>query len=274
MNYFIDTEFVEGKQDKTFFGFKYGETKPVIDLISIALVPEDDRTPYYAISKDFNLKEAWNRWQQRTGEGDRNNTEPRVYWLRDNVLKPIYNELASHHICDYPIPHPHFGRAVQDNRSLSFTYKNLKWLIAQYGKTNHEIANEICEYIYGSSPDLDYMSPLQQAQTYEINDKSKNPIFYGYFCDFDWVCFNQLFGKMTDLPNGFPMYCIDLKQTLDEVVNSKDWYTGEPARQCTFQEKLEDLKKQPSYPKLTNEHNCLADAKWNKELHKFLESLK
>ena len=36
--YFIDTEFLEGKQDKTFLGIKYKKTKPTIDLISIGLV--------------------------------------------------------------------------------------------------------------------------------------------------------------------------------------------------------------------------------------------
>lgn len=73
-NYYIDTEFLEGTQKK----FPFGNTKPTIDLISLGLVDEKDRI-YYAISKDFNLKEAWNRWQQRTGEGDRNNHDPRVY---------------------------------------------------------------------------------------------------------------------------------------------------------------------------------------------------
>jgi len=58
MKYFIDTEFLEGTQDKTFLGFKYSKTKPTIDLISIGIVAEDGRE-YYAISKDFNLKEAW-----------------------------------------------------------------------------------------------------------------------------------------------------------------------------------------------------------------------
>lgn len=28
-----------------------------------------------------------------------------------------------------------------------------------------------------------------------------------------------------------------------------------------------------NYPKQSNKHNALADAKWNKELHKFLQSL-
>ena len=56
MNYFLDTEFLEGTQ-KTLFG----KSKPTIDLISIGIVAEDGRE-YYAISKDFNLKEAWNRY--------------------------------------------------------------------------------------------------------------------------------------------------------------------------------------------------------------------
>ena len=76
MNYYIDTEFLEGTQEKRIFSIKYGQTKTTIDLISIGIVAEDDRE-YYAISKEFNLKEAWNRWEQRTGEGDRNNIESR-----------------------------------------------------------------------------------------------------------------------------------------------------------------------------------------------------
>ena len=58
MKYFIDTEFLEGTQKKWF-----GETKPTIDLISIGIVGEDGRE-YYAISKDFNIKEAWNRYDK------------------------------------------------------------------------------------------------------------------------------------------------------------------------------------------------------------------
>lgn len=33
MNYYLDCEFLEGSQDKTFLGIRYGETKPTIDLI-------------------------------------------------------------------------------------------------------------------------------------------------------------------------------------------------------------------------------------------------
>ena len=63
MKYFLDTEFIEGTQ-KSWFGIN---TKPTIDLISIGIVAEDGRE-YYAISKDFNLKEAWNRYDEKINE--------------------------------------------------------------------------------------------------------------------------------------------------------------------------------------------------------------
>lgn len=42
------------------------------------------------------------------------------------------------------------------------------------------------------------------------------PEFWGYYSDYDWVVFCQLFGSMTDLPETFPYYCRDLRQWLDE----------------------------------------------------------
>ena len=41
MKYFLDTEFLEGTQSKTFCGIKYGEIPPTIDLISIGIISED-----------------------------------------------------------------------------------------------------------------------------------------------------------------------------------------------------------------------------------------
>jgi hypothetical protein len=40
--------------------------------------------------------------------------------------------------------------------------------------------------------------------------------FWAYHADYDWVVLCQLFGRMIDLPNGFPKYCRDFKQLLDE----------------------------------------------------------
>lgn len=48
------------------------------------------------------------------------------------------------------------------------------------------------------------------------------PEIWGYFADYDWVVFCQLFGRMVDLPKGMPMYCRDLKQLMDEQGIKRD----------------------------------------------------
>ena len=256
--YFLDTEFLEGTQ-KTFFG----KSKPTIDLISIGIVAEEDGREYYAISKDFNLKEAWNRWQWNTNKNTCDIVK-RVYWIRENVLKHIWNELCSFHI-GYNISHKHFGTQVRDTRHLAFSYKNLKWLIEKYGKTNKQIAEEVVVFVNSESikqtGNCHTASQLTQEGVDTIRKGYVEPQFYGYYCDYDWVVFCWLFGKMMNLPKGFPYYCIDLKQILDE--------------QCIkLKETAKTIKELNGYPKQTNEHNALADARWNFELYKFLQTLK
>lgn len=263
--YFLDTEFFEGTQ-KRWFG---RNTKPTIDLISIGIVGEDGRE-YYAISKDFNLKEAWNRWQPRTGQGDRNNIEPREYWLRENVLRPIWKELSWKYSDENLTMDEHF----------TFSYSSLKSLINKYGKTNTQIAEEIIEFVYPleewkklheqSYIDGKYLiislgtyATSKQLLEYSVPQLS-SPEFYGYYADYDWVAFCWLFGTMMELPKGFPMYCIDLKQELDRIekeYNSKN-------SDLTFK-----VKKLHNYPKQTNEHSAIHDARWNYELYKFLKTL-
>lgn len=71
------------------------------------------------------------------------------------------------------------------------------------------------------------------------------PEFWGYYADYDWVVFCWLFGKMIDLPKGWPMYCRDIKQLCDSVGN-------------------------PKLPSQTGEHHALEDARWNKRAYEFL----
>jgi len=243
MKYFFDTEFLEGKQDKTLFGLKYGETKPTIDLISIGIVAEDGRE-YYAISKDFNIDEAWNRHCNSD-------------WITDNVLRPIYEELLySGHLqagIDFPGISPD-----------EFTLKNLKKLIKAYGKTNNQIAEEIKIFAYNPKS----VRPTVAEASIE---------FYAYYADYDWVVFCQLFGTMMDLPVFFPMYCKDLKQILDKKASTltdfESFNSGHHTN-MSFYRGLKEMKLLESYPKQENEHNALADARWNVELYKFLNSQK
>jgi hypothetical protein len=74
----------------------------------------------------------------------------------------------------------------------------------------------------------------------------EKPEFWGYYADYDWVVFAQIFGTMMDLPNGFPMYCRDIKQLCDDKGNPELPAQGK------------------------GEHNALADARWNKTAWEFL----
>lgn len=72
--------------------------------------------------------------------------------------------------------------------------------------------------------------------------------FWGYYADYDWVALCQLFGKMIDLPNGFPMHCMDLKQYAHMLGAKRD-----------------DFPQQKGVL-----HNALEDARWNRELYHWL----
>jgi hypothetical protein len=72
------------------------------------------------------------------------------------------------------------------------------------------------------------------------------PEFWGYYSDYDWVVFCQIFGRMIDLPDGFPMYCLDLKQLALSIGNPKLPVQGK------------------------GEHNAVRDAEWNKVAYYFL----
>jgi hypothetical protein len=261
--FYLDCEFLEGTQ-KTLFGSK---TKPTIDLISIGLVSEDGRE-YYAISKDFNLKEAWNRYDLqdvRYGVSPTKGKE-KVYWIRENVLKPLYRDLLN-----LEGNRVYRGIPAHTNKTYKreFCFRTLKYLIKEHGKTNRQIANEICEYIYGYEDNLSGLSALKLAQQYEISDKNKNPEFYTYYGAYDWVVFCWLFGKMIDLPKGFPMYTRDLKQILDEKVEKLLPHTAYQNKE----QLAEFLKTNNNYPPQENEHNALADARWNKKLYEFLQTI-
>lgn len=77
---------------------------------------------------------------------------------------------------------------------------------------------------------------------------SEKPEFWGYYSDYDWVVFCQLFGNMVNLPKTFPMFCLDIKQYAVMLGNPK-------------------LPKQ-----LMASHNALYDARWNKQSYDFLVS--
>lgn len=262
--YYYDCEFLEGTQKKKTWGITYRETKPTIDLISIGIVAEDGRE-YYSISKDFNLDEAWNRWQLKKGHYILPKYVKEIdkeYWIRDNVLKPIYEELLVKELKEYSSA---YIKVSVDAYSFSNNYNELKRLINKYGKTNKQIAEEVKNFVNGVGEDI------------SVGHGDK--VLYGYYSAYDHVVLCQLFGKMINLPKGFPMYTKDLKQELDRLVNnvnvlqlnSKGIGVKGDIKDLSFESKLRAVKAFGDYPKQIGEHNALEDALWNRELHRFIK---
>ena len=268
MKYFLDTEFIEGTQIKSYLGgfITIGQHKPTIDLISIGIVSEDGRE-YYAISKDFNLKEAWNRWQIDTENLERANrlglVPIKTYWIRENVLKPIWFDLITKDVNTYKRMWrsvPSYTGTYKPKHHI-FTYKNFKRLLNKYGKSNKIIAEEIKDFTLLRSTDIPGTKIDENLQ------------FYTYYGAYDWVVFCWLFGKMIDLPRGFPMFSRDLKVMLDDKVLTTSIFIGLKDFKNTFENRLRHIKAMDSYPTQDNCHNALDDAKWNKNLYNFLKTL-
>lgn len=214
MRYFLDTEFIED-----------GKT---IDLISIGIVAEDGRE-YYAINKEFSLRKAWKN-----------------VWVRENVLRPIFDEFYSHALSlrpslSFPIP--------------SFGFWEMRKVVKSVGRSRKEIKLQVAKFIYGLNLGIENYWDVLRSWTIFCDDMRQTghpippPEFWAYYADYDWVVFCQLFGTMMDLPDGFPMYCLDIKQECNRLGN-------------------------PGLPKRgEGEHNALEDARWNKKAFEFLAAI-
>lgn len=139
-------------------------------------------------------------------------------WVKKNVIAPMYVDTV------HGDPRNHIS---VDNFHRVF------------GKTKNAIAGAILDFFGCGYEDGSWYAPAGVE-------------VYGYYADYDWVLFCSLFGTMMDLPNGFPMYCRDLKQMMDDSNLQSDW----KKRVC---------------PDPEGEHNALVDAKWNYNLFKAIE---
>jgi hypothetical protein len=89
--------------------------------------------------------------------------------------------------------------------------------------------------------------PRSQIAKEIVEFAGAKPEFWAYYADYDWVALCQLFGRMIDLPDGWPMFCRDVKQLCVD-------------------------KGDPKLPKQkTAEHSALDDARWTKAAWTFLQ---
>jgi len=161
-------------------------------------------------------------------------------WVKDNVISKLPAQKVSFH--DSP-------RARMES---------LLW------KSNKQIAEDIVRFCLPWTYGIGKERELPMADGSTMVQPSK-PEFYAYYADYDWVVFCSLFGTMMGLPKEFPKYCRDLKQTLDEKAVGR--------MPLSLESNIDFIKKKPDYPKQSNEHNALDDAKWNRSFYRFLQKL-
>lgn len=198
---------------KYFLDTEFIEDGKTIDLISIGIVAEDGRE-FYAIKGECDFGKASD-------------------WVLENVLLPIGLDRRG-------VRSTKLG--LDDFDSL-YLYRSDPFI-----RPKNQIKEDILNFCLWRSAGF---TPYDSYNKVNVNNYDRlEPEFWGYYADYGWVVFCQLFGKMIDLPSGFPMYCRDIKQLCDELGN-------------------------PELPKqLEGEHNALLDAKWNKEAYEFLIKLK
>lgn len=140
---------------------------------------------------------------------------------------------------DYPITLLSLAIVAEDGRT--FYAENL---LADHSTANEWVQRNVIPHL-GKPGTLAGMPGFiaEMAKRFVGDDK---PEFWGYYADYDWVVFCQLFGAMIDLPKGWPMYCRDIKQLCDERGNPKL-----PAQD-------------------DQEHHALNDARWNKMAYEYL----
>ena len=191
-----------------------------IDLLSIGIVAEDGRE-YYAINRDCDFSKASS-------------------WVRDNVI----SKLPANNV-------------NPQTASPSEVEGVLFW------KSKFAISTEVAKFLgCAGTPTvtIDNRPYLRFSRwlgfpgvgvkwTYKWECVDAKPELWAYYADYDWVAFCQLFGTMMDLPTGFPMYCLDIKQECDRLGNPKLPTQGK------------------------GEHNALDDARHNRTMFEFLAKL-
>jgi 3' exoribonuclease, RNase T-like len=137
------------------------------------------------------------------------------------------------------------GLVAEDGRELYVVNSE-----ADHSKANEWVQENVIPHLHDDVGHgiikLNWGRELTKAAVLDLVNGDPKPQFWGYYADYDWVAFCQLFGTMMHLPKGFPMYCRDIKQLCDMLGNPRLPEQGK------------------------GEHHALLDARWNKQAWEFL----
>lgn len=131
------------------------------------------------------------------------------------------------------------GIVAEDGRELYLESRE-----ADLSRAHPWVQANVLPHLKGPAVGREYIA--EAIRVFCDPQKYGKPEVWAYYADYDWVVLCQLFGTMMDLPNGWPRYCLDIKQWAYQL--------GDPK-----------LPKDPE-----QEHHALADARWNRKAWEFL----
>ena len=142
------------------------------------------------------------------------------------------------------------GKTI-DLISIGIVAEDGRTYYAESAECDHELAGEwVTTHVIAHLVGGDAVKPRAQIAADIVAFVGDRPEFWAYYADYDWVVLCQLYGTMMDLPDGWPMYCRDLKQLSDSMgIRELPAQTGP-------------------------EHHALADAEWNKAAWDFVQQLR
>lgn len=121
------------------------------------------------------------------------------------------------------------GIVAEDGRSLYYESSEVDW-----SRASQWVLDNVKPHLSG--PRTDKASIAERIDSFIAGGSA--PEFWGYYCDYDWVALCWLYGTMMSLPNGWPYFCRDLRQALND-------------------RGLGHIKQPDDAP-----HHALSDAKW------------
>ncbi len=110
-------------------------------------------------------------------------------------------------------------------------------------KANEWVRANVIPHLRGSAVTFTRGQIAMQLIDFVTGDQ---PELWGYYSDYDHVALCQLYGRMIDLPKGWPMMTLDVKQLAVALGD-------------------------PELPAQIDEHFALADARWNRDAWRFLQ---
>lgn len=117
--------------------------------------------------------------------------------------------------------------------------------LAPLWRANDWVKENVLPHLWGGPWEKSHGKIAEELIDF-VDNGAGQPEFWAYYGDYDWVVLCQLYGRMIDLPRGWPMFAMDVKQLAVSL--------GDP--QLPEQDDVE--------------HHALTDALWTREAWEFL----